>query len=95
MTGVVNDGFLVISTGANIWLTRKAIDFWRKTGGGGSAKGLFWASIWHLPLVMVGALVCKTGIWQGVWDKTVSDELDDDIAEEVLEDGHVEGDMVV
>ncbi|KIW12408.1 protoheme IX farnesyltransferase [Exophiala spinifera] len=63
--GYVDRGFLVISTACNIWMTREAIRFWRKQGAGGSARGLFWASVWQLPLVLVGALVCKKGLWDG------------------------------
>ncbi|KPI39554.1 Protoheme IX farnesyltransferase, mitochondrial [Cyphellophora attinorum] len=65
--GLVNQGFLVISTACNLWMTKEAVAFWRKQGGGGSARGLFWASVWQLPLVLVGALVCKKGIWDGVF----------------------------
>jgi protoheme IX farnesyltransferase len=73
-SGYVNPGFLAISTACNVWMTREAIRFWRKQGAGGSARGLFWASVWQLPLVLVGALVCKTGIWDGFFgaDEPVS-----------------------
>lgn len=63
--GYVDSGFLAISTVCNVWMTREAIRFWRKQGAGGSARGLFWASVWQLPLVLVGALVCKKGLWDG------------------------------
>lgn len=63
--GYVDSGFLVISTACNVWMTREAIRFWSKQGAGGSARGLFWASVWQLPLVLVGALVCKKGLWDG------------------------------
>jgi protoheme IX farnesyltransferase len=65
-TGVVNGGFLAISTVFNLWMTKEAVGLWRNPGSSGSARRLFWASIWHLPLVMVGALVCKKGIWDGL-----------------------------
>lgn len=65
--GVVNEGFLVVSTACNSWMLREAVRFWRKQGAAGSARGLFWASVWQLPLVLVGALVCKTGVWDGVF----------------------------
>ncbi|EHY52312.1 Protoheme IX farnesyltransferase, mitochondrial [Exophiala dermatitidis] len=67
--GYVDSGFLVISTACNLWMTREAIRFWRKQGAGGSARGLFWASVWQLPLVLVGALVCKRGLWDGFLGK--------------------------
>ena len=47
--GVVDSSFLAISTVCNVWVTREAVKFWRKGGAGGSARGLFWASVWHLP----------------------------------------------
>ncbi len=65
--GFVNQGFLAISTVCNVWMTREAVRFWRKQGAGGSARGLFWASVWQLPLVLVGALICKSRIWDGLF----------------------------
>lgn len=66
--GIVNQGFLAVSTVCNVWMTREAWKFWRKQGAGGSARGLFWASVWQLPLVLVGALICKSKIWDGVFN---------------------------
>ncbi len=63
--GYVDPSFLVVSTACNVWMTREALRFWRQQGAGGSARGLFWASVWQLPLVLVGALVCKRGLWDG------------------------------
>ena len=71
--GVVNEGFLVISTACNAWMTREAWRFWKQGGAGGSARGLFWASVWQLPLVLVGALVCKTGLWEGFFQDHVNE----------------------
>ncbi|ETN38430.1 protoheme IX farnesyltransferase [Cyphellophora europaea CBS 101466] len=65
--GIVNQGFLAISTVCNVWMTREAVRFWQKQGAGGTARGLFWASVWQLPLVLVGALICKARIWDGVF----------------------------
>lgn len=74
-SGVVSSGFLAISTVLNVWMTKEAVGLWRNPGSSGSARRLFWASIWHLPLVMVGALVCKKGIWDGLLsDDESSDE---------------------
>ncbi|ERF71292.1 hypothetical protein EPUS_03446 [Endocarpon pusillum Z07020] len=70
--GVVNNGFLALSTVCNIWISREAYRFWAKGGAGGSARGLFWASIWSLPLLMVGGLICKKGVWDGVFDRSIS-----------------------
>lgn len=66
-TGVVGHGFLVGSSVANGWLVKEAYLFWKHQGGRGTARGLFWASIWQLPILLVGALVTKKGLWDGVW----------------------------
>ncbi|ETI29115.1 protoheme IX farnesyltransferase [Cladophialophora carrionii CBS 160.54] len=63
--GYVDSGFLLVSTACNVWMAREAVRFWKQQGAGGSARGLFWASVWQLPLVLVGALVCKRGLWDG------------------------------
>jgi heme o synthase len=76
--GVVNNGFLALSTVCNLWISREAYRFWSKGGAGGSARGLFWASIWSLPLLMVGGLVCKKGVWDGVFDQGGSADGDDE-----------------
>lgn len=94
-TGVVNDGFLVGSTLINGWMAREAYRFWRLQGANGSARSLFWASVWHLPLLMVGSLVAKKGIWDGVWRRIVGlpdeddeyDEVDDETGEVVSSEG--------
>ncbi|KAJ5532403.1 Protoheme IX farnesyltransferase mitochondrial [Penicillium frequentans] len=65
--GVVGHGFLVGSTVANCWLVREAYRFWQHQGAQGTARGLFWASIWQLPILLVGGLVTKKGLWDGVW----------------------------
>ncbi|RAL15965.1 protoheme IX farnesyltransferase [Aspergillus homomorphus CBS 101889] len=65
--GVVGHGFLVSSSLANAWLVKEAYRFWKYQGGQGSARGLFWASIWQLPVLLVGGLVTKKGLWDGVW----------------------------
>ncbi|KIV94210.1 protoheme IX farnesyltransferase [Exophiala mesophila] len=84
-SGYVNPGFLAISTVFNVWMTREAVRFWRKQGAGGSARGLFWASVWQLPLVLIGALVCKRGIWDGFFGaKDVHSIYDED---QDIEDG--------
>ncbi|KAJ5949135.1 hypothetical protein N7454_000719 [Penicillium verhagenii] len=67
--GVVGHGFLVGSSVANGWLVHKAYGFWKHQGAQGTARGLFWASIWQLPILLVGGLVTKKGLWDGVWRK--------------------------
>ena len=91
--GIVDQGFLVVSSVCNVWMTREAIRFWRNQGAAGSARGLFWASVWQLPLVLVGALVCKRGIWDGVFgNKDQLSLYDDDGGEvDILRDGETLG----
>lgn len=64
---VTDQGFLVTSSIVNIWIVREAWRFWRREGQRGSARGLFWASVWHLPVVMVLAMVHKKGLWEEIW----------------------------
>ena len=68
MVGVTDWGFAVDSSVANAWLVKEAYGFWKNGGEGGRARGLFWASVWHLPIVMVLAMVHKEGLWRGVWE---------------------------
>lgn len=62
--GVTSWAFVGTSGVVNAWMTREAWRFWRWEGGGGSARALFWASVWHLPLVLVLAMVQKKGLWE-------------------------------
>lgn len=86
--GVTEWSFAVTSAPVNLWLVREAVRFWRHEGHKGSAKGLFWASVWHLPVVMVLALAQKKGMWQRVWRSVMGepeedeDEWEDDDEEE-------------
>ncbi|KAH0559778.1 hypothetical protein GP486_003704 [Trichoglossum hirsutum] len=81
--GVTDQGFLVTSSVINAWIVREAWRFSRKQGTGGSARGLFWASVWHLPVVLVLAMAHKKGLWEGVWNSASG-------AEEAWEDGEDE-----
>ncbi|OBT49769.1 hypothetical protein VE04_09829 [Pseudogymnoascus sp. 24MN13] len=65
--GVPACSVAVASTPVNLWMVREAYRFWKYEGLKGSARGLFWASVWHLPAVMVLAMVEKKGMWQRVW----------------------------
>ncbi|OAT06196.1 protoheme IX farnesyltransferase [Blastomyces gilchristii SLH14081] len=84
--GVVDKGFLVGGTLVNCWLAKEAYRFWKLQGAAGSSRGLFWASVWHLPLLMVGTLVTKKGIWDGVWSHIFGEEVEDEEDEEYEED---------
>ncbi|KAJ1324523.1 heme o synthase [Microdochium nivale] len=95
LVGVTEWSFAVTSLPVNIWVVREAVRFWRLEGHGGSARGLFWASVWHLPVLMVLALVQKKGMWGRVWRSVVGepepDDDDDDDDEWEYEDDDVEG----
>ena len=66
---ITDQGFLVTSSIVNAWMVKEAWRFWRNEGHKGSARGLFWASVWHLPVVMVLAMVHKKGLWDGIWKR--------------------------
>lgn len=65
--GVTDWGFVVTSSVVNGWMVWRAVQFWREKGHKGTARGLFWASVWHLPIVMVLAMAQKKGLWERVW----------------------------
>jgi heme o synthase len=81
--GVTEWSFAVTSLPVNAWLIREAWRFWRLEGQSGAARGLFWASVWHLPVIMVLALVQKKGMWQRVW-RSLAGEPDEE--DELWED---------
>lgn len=85
--GITDTGFVVTSSVVNGVMLRHAWRFWRSGGGESpaaatAARGLFWASIWNLPLLLVLAMVQKRGLWEriasGVWGHDDADEDDDD-----------------
>ncbi|KAI0430101.1 UbiA prenyltransferase family-domain-containing protein [Xylaria sp. FL1042] len=81
--GVTEWSFAVTSIPINVWLVRQAVQFHRHEGFKGSARGLFWASVWHLPAIMVLALVQKKDMWSRVWRSVVGEPaLGDDEEEE-------------
>jgi protoheme IX farnesyltransferase len=65
--GVVEQAFVPLSCIANGWVMYEAVKFWRLEGAKGSARSLFWASVWHLPIVLVLGMVLKKGLWERVW----------------------------
>ncbi|KAF2402843.1 mitochondria protoheme IX farnesyltransferase [Trichodelitschia bisporula] len=84
--GVVDRWFLVPSTAVNGWVIWESYRFWKYEGKKGSARGLFWASVWHLPLVLVFAMVMKKGLWERVWRAAVgAPPMEDDEWEEYEE----------
>jgi protoheme IX farnesyltransferase len=89
--GVTEWSFAVTSLPVNAWMTRESVRFWRQGGAGGSARGLFWVSIWYVPVVLVLALLQKKGMWGRVWRSVTGEpddqeEEDDDDAWEYVDD---------
>ncbi|KAI4175962.1 MAG: hypothetical protein LQ343_001244 [Gyalolechia ehrenbergii] len=67
--GITDQGFLLTSSVVNAWIVREAWRFWRSDGHKGSARALFWAGVWHLPVIMVLAMAHKKGLWEGIWQR--------------------------
>ncbi|KAF7553921.1 hypothetical protein G7Z17_g3298 [Cylindrodendrum hubeiense] len=72
--GVTDWSFAVTSFPINAWLLREAVRFWQTEGHHGTARGLFWASIWHLPGVMILALLHKKGMWSRAWNSLFGED---------------------
>jgi len=70
---VTDQGFILTSSVINGWMLREAWRFWRLNGERGSARALFWASVWQLPIVLVLAMLQKEGLWERVWRSVVGD----------------------
>ncbi|KJZ75282.1 hypothetical protein HIM_05208 [Hirsutella minnesotensis 3608] len=81
--------FAAISLPVNAWLVREAFLFWRHEGHAGTARGLFWASVWHLPVVMMLALLHKKGVWRRAWRSALG--LPDLAEDGVWEDAELAG----
>ena len=80
---VTDNGFMVTSSVINAWMLKEAVRFWRLNGEKGSARALFWASVWQLPIVLVLGMAHKKGLWERVWrgifgEEDLEDEWEDD-----------------
>ncbi|KAJ4862528.1 ubiA prenyltransferase family domain-containing protein [Trichoderma breve] len=84
--GVTDWYFALTSLPINLWLAREAVRFWKFEGHKGSARGLFWASVWHLPGVMILALLHKKGMWSRAWRSVFGDDEEGEWEEEELEE---------
>jgi protoheme IX farnesyltransferase len=62
---------------ANIWIGWRSWGMVAKAGAKGSARSLFWASVWYLPVVLVLGMVGKKGLSDRLWD-WLTGEGDDD-----------------
>lgn len=80
---VTDPAFFATSSVINGWMLREAIRFWRYQGDRGSARALFWASVWQLPIVLVLAMMQKKGLWERLWRSVYGEEDDlDDLWED-------------
>jgi len=86
---VTDSVFLVDSSIVNAWLTFEAVRFWRTQGEKGTAKRLFWASVWHLPALLVLAMAHKKGLWSGIIDSVLGRGRDDEDDEDEMYDDYV------
>lgn len=83
---VTDPAFVATSSVINAWMLREAVRMWRLNGEKGSARALFWASVWQLPIVLVLAMMQKKGLWDRVWRSLFGqDALEDEW--EVIEEG--------
>ncbi|KAL9602412.1 MAG: hypothetical protein Q9219_001836 [cf. Caloplaca sp. 3 TL-2023] len=80
--GLTDQGFLITSSLVNAWIVREAWRFWRKDGHKGTARALFWAGVWHLPVIMVLAMAHKRGLWEGIWQSLGGYTRDDDLLDD-------------
>nr|POE60616.1 protoheme ix farnesyltransferase, mitochondrial [Quercus suber] len=81
---VTDPAFMVTSSVVNAWMAREAFQMWRLQGERGSARALFWASVWQLPIALVLAMIQKKGLWNRVWRSIMGGEDDN---EEEWDDG--------
>ncbi|KAF1833789.1 mitochondria protoheme IX farnesyltransferase [Decorospora gaudefroyi] len=65
--GVTDWSYVATSSAVNGWMALKAWQFWKAEGHKGTARGLFWASVWHLPIVMVLAMAQKKGLGERLY----------------------------
>ena len=79
---VTDPAFFATSGVINAWMLREAIRFWRHQGDRGSARALFWASVWQLPIVLVLAMIQKKGLWERLWRSINGEEDMDDMWED-------------
>jgi len=84
--GITGWSFVATSGVVNAWMIKEAWRFYRLEGAKGSARGLFWASVWHLPLVLVFAMVQKKGLYERLWHGGIDDELWEELTHEEMQD---------
>ncbi|EME48961.1 hypothetical protein DOTSEDRAFT_40212 [Dothistroma septosporum NZE10] len=81
---VTDPAFIATSSIINGWMLKEAVRMWRFNAERGSARALFWASVWHLPIVLVLAMVQKKDLWSRAWsgvfgEPAIEDEWEEDL----------------
>lgn len=67
LCGITDMSYIATSSVVNGWMAWKAWEFYKADGHKGTARGLFWASVWHLPIVMVLAMAQKKGLGERLY----------------------------
>jgi protoheme IX farnesyltransferase len=68
LTGAVHPIYALLSLPANVAFIHASWRFWRDQSDK-AARWCFWVSLVHLPAVMLLAMVCKTGLWDGLLER--------------------------
>jgi heme o synthase len=76
-TGVVEPWAVAALVPVNTWMVWSSYQFLRMGGAQATARKLFWASVWYLPIVLVVCMVGKKGLGERVW-VWVNGEADED-----------------
>ncbi|KAK1061034.1 Protoheme IX farnesyltransferase, mitochondrial [Friedmanniomyces endolithicus] len=71
---VTDPSFVVTSSVINGWMLKEAARFWWLNAERGSARALFWASVWQLPIELVLAMVQKRGLWERIKSGVMGNE---------------------
>ncbi|KAK4508505.1 hypothetical protein PRZ48_002244 [Zasmidium cellare] len=81
---VTDPAFVATSSVINAWMLREAFKMWRLNCEKGSARSLFWASVWQLPIVLVLAMMHKKGLWGRLYASVFGEADLDEWEEEVV-----------
>ncbi|KAK5110301.1 hypothetical protein LTR62_006154 [Meristemomyces frigidus] len=84
--GITDPSFIVTSSVVNGWMLWEAGRMWWVVAEQGTARRLFWASVWQLPIVLVLAMVQKKGLGGRVWSAVVGEEEGEEEEEEEEEE---------
>lgn len=79
---ITDTSFIATSSVINAWMLKEAFKFWRRQGEKGSARKLFWASVWQLPIVLVLAMVQKKGLGERLWRSVMGEPEVEDVWDE-------------